>query len=68
MDMSESSKPPHESLSEVTTLPAEKSTLLTRGMECALYKWSPPNKDMEIKGIAVVYHGFVSLFLVLMYC
>jgi len=51
-------KPPqNESLSEVTTLPAEKSTLQTRGMECALYKWSPPNKE-KIKGIAVVYHGF----------
>jgi len=26
-------------------------------MECALYKWSPPNND-KIKGVAVVYHGF----------
>ena len=46
------------SLSEVTTLPAEKSTLQTRGVDCALYKWSPPNKDIKTKGIAVVYHGF----------
>jgi len=56
--MSESSKSPHESLSEVATLPAEKSTLQTRGVDCALYKWSPPNKDIDVKGIAVVYHGF----------
>lgn len=43
---------------DIPCIIAETSTLLTRGMECALYKWSPPNKDQKIRGVAVVYHGF----------
>ena len=46
---------------DVPCLIAETSTLITRDIECALYKWSPPKKDgkdARIRGVAVVYHGF----------
>lgn len=52
-------QPRRASLSDdIPCILAETSTLLTRGMECAVYKWSPPNKNMKIRGVAVVYHGF----------
>lgn len=35
----------------------ETSTLTTRGIECALYKWIPEDVE-QIRGVAVVYHGF----------
>lgn len=43
---------------DIPCILAETSTLITRGIECALYKWSPPNKNEKIRGVAVVYHGF----------
>ncbi|KAL7554599.1 hypothetical protein ACHAWF_018086 [Thalassiosira exigua] len=43
---------------DIPCILAETSTLATRGIECALYRWSPPNKDQRIRGVAVVYHGF----------
>jgi alpha-beta hydrolase superfamily lysophospholipase len=39
------------------TIRAETSTLLTRGIECASYKWIPEDVG-KIRGVAVVYHGF----------
>jgi len=44
-------------------LVAKSQTLTTRGIECALYKWTPPKSsdgadDLNIRGVAVVYHGF----------
>lgn len=39
------------------TIRAETSTLLTRGIECASYKWIPEDVG-NIRGVAVVYHGF----------
>jgi acylglycerol lipase len=43
-------------------LPKTQS-LITRGIECALYKWLPPTKTdnndgVKLRGVAVVYHGF----------
>lgn len=59
MDNSKASPPRRASLSDdVPCILAETSTLLTRGMNCVLYKWSPPNKSQRIRGVAVVYHGF----------
>ena len=43
---------------DIPCILAETSTLTTRNIECALYKWSPPNKNTPIRGVAVVYHGF----------
>lgn len=43
---------------DIPCILAETSTLTTRGIKCALYKWSPPNKEEKIRGVAVVYHGF----------
>lgn len=43
---------------DIPCILAETSTLSTRGIDCALYKWSPPDKDAPIRGVAVVYHGF----------
>ena len=44
---------------DVPCILAETSTLITRGLECALYKWSPPSEwNKKIRGVAVVYHGF----------
>ncbi len=44
---------------DVPCILAETSTLFTRGVECALYKWSPPPSwNKRIRGVAVVYHGF----------
>lgn len=40
----------------MTTQP-QISTLLTRGIECASYKWIPVD-GAQIRGVAVVYHGF----------
>ncbi len=37
---------------------AETSTLLTRGYACASYKWTPEEDAAQIRGVAVVYHGF----------
>jgi alpha-beta hydrolase superfamily lysophospholipase len=39
------------------TIRAETSTLLTRGIECASYKWIPEDVG-KIRGVVVVYHGF----------
>ena len=42
---------------DVPCLISETSTLNTRNIECALYKWNPPD-NKKVKGVAVVYHGF----------
>mmetsp|Transcript_19677 Transcript_19677/g.32285 ORF Transcript_19677/g.32285 Transcript_19677/m.32285 type:complete len:316 (-) Transcript_19677:20-967(-) len=44
-------------------LVAKSLSLKTRGIECALYKWTPPQNSnaydkKSIRGVAVVYHGF----------
>lgn len=39
------------------TIQTETSTLLTRGIECASYKWSTEDAS-KIRGVAVIYHGF----------
>ena len=64
MDQSGTSLPQHQREScqslydDVPCIIAETSVLRTRGIDCALYKWSPPDKDTVIRGVAVVYHGF----------
>ena len=59
--MGEQPHPPRrtsDSMSDdVPCIIAETSTLNTRNIECALYKWSPPDHQ-KVKGVVVVYHGF----------
>lgn len=65
MTMSAADEPPRRtSISDDhPVIVAKSQTLITRGIKCALYKWTPPKKsyskvDINIRGVAVVYHGF----------
>ncbi len=43
---------------DMMTIHTETGTLITRGIECASYKWIPEDAAAKIRGVAVVYHGF----------